>query len=117
VLRGRDAAGSEHVVELSGPSLVIAVKPNCDGCHAFIFGDLAELAGVTVHLLSASAPGDDEWRGAARDVLIAPASLEELDVRSAPHYLVVDPLGPAILTEGIPFSPAQVATEIASFLS
>jgi hypothetical protein len=92
------------------------VKPHCDGCHDFIFSDLSELGAVDVVLVSASASDDDEWVDALHPVLVAPEVMSELDIRAAPHYVLVDPRVSRVVAEGVPFSPAQVASEIASFL-
>ncbi len=62
-------------------------------------------------------PVDDEWANARREILIAPESLRELDVRSAPHYVLLDGERSCVLTEGVPFSSAQIAEELASFLT
>jgi hypothetical protein len=116
-LRGTTQSGDERLIHLQGLTLIAAVKPHCDGCRDFIFGDLHELAALDVIVVSASASDDGEWEGALQPVLVAPEALAALDVRSAPHYVLVDPSAKRVVTEGVLFSPVQVASEIAPFLS
>jgi hypothetical protein len=116
-LRGTTQSGEEQLILLRGLTLIAAVKPHCDGCHDFIFGDLHELAALDVVVVSASASDDGEWEGARQPVLVSPEALADLDVRSAPHYVLVDPTATRVVAEGVLFSPAQVASEIASFLA
>ncbi len=97
--------------EITATTLVAVVKPGCDGCRAFTHGDLGPLAGLSVVLVSASA--SPEWDDAARDVVVAPEWVEASGVRGAPHYVLVDGSG-VVLTEGVLFSPDQVAAEVAA---
>jgi hypothetical protein len=117
VLHGVSLRGEERTVVLNQRTLVVAVKPNCDGCHDFVFGELSELQGVDVVVLSASTSDNDEWDGAVQQVLVSPKAMQDLEIRSAPFYVLIDPQHSRVLTEGTLFSPAQVASEIASFLS
>ncbi len=96
-------------------TLIVAVKPNCDGCRDFIDGELDELNDVDVVIVSATA--DDEWRFARQEVIVSPQMLTELDIRSAPFYVLIDATRQRVATEGVVFSPVQVAAEIGSFLS
>jgi hypothetical protein len=116
VLRGRTLAGKDRFLLLKRFTLVVAVKPHCDGCHDFVFGELRELEGVEVVVVSATS-GDGEWDGAIQPILVAPELMNELGVRSAPFYVLIDPSKSLIVSEGTLFSPAQVASEIAPFLS
>lgn len=109
--------GVEQRVELRRDTLIVVVKPHCDGCHSFIFGDLSAFSDVDVLLLSREAPTSDEWSSSARDILVAPALLDELHVSSAPFYVVISPTRQRVVTEGIAFDPAQVAAEMASIPS
>jgi uncharacterized protein YcgI (DUF1989 family) len=97
-------------------TLVVAVKPSCDGCRDFVGGALNELSDVTVVVVSATADGAAEWASAARPVVIAPELLVALEVRWPPFYVLVDPEGPRVAAEGVVFSAAQVAEEIARHL-
>jgi hypothetical protein len=115
--QGHSLDGEERTFVLTRTTLVVAVKPHCDGCHSFVHGDAASLEGVDVLIVSARASDDDEWDAAARDVVISPQLLEELQIRSAPHYVVIDPTVSRVVAEGVPFSPAQVANEIVAFLN
>ncbi len=114
VLRGLTPAGSSRSIELRRMTLVVAVKPECDGCRDFIRGDLSELNDVEVVVVSATA--SEEWHGAVTDVLVAPSLMKELDIRSAPFYVLLDPTKGKVVLEGVVFGSAQVAAEIASAL-
>ncbi|MCU1363431.1 MAG: hypothetical protein JWM55_1259 [Acidimicrobiaceae bacterium] len=92
-----------------------AIKPKCDGCSEFVHGDLKELDHVTVVLVSAT-PGDGEWEGAQREILVAPTVLSELEICSAPYYVLIDASSSIVVTEGALMSPAQVASEIERYL-
>lgn len=115
MLRGRSLAGHDRFLLVKRLTLVVAVKPHCDGCHDFVFGDLRELEGVAVVVVSATS-GDAEWSDAVQPILVAPELMNELGVRSAPFYVLIDPTKSLIVSEGTLFSPAQVASEIAGFL-
>jgi hypothetical protein len=114
-LSGRTLNGAGWRRVLEQMTLIVAVKPNCDGCHDFIDGELNELDDVDVVIVSAIA--DDEWRNARQDVIVSPETLTALEVRSAPFYVLIDVTRQRVATEGVVFTPAQVAAEIASFLS
>jgi hypothetical protein len=101
------------VRQLDEPTLVVAVKADCDGCRAFLEGDLTELGDLEVVLVVAAGAADPSFATAAREVYEAPALLEALDVRWPPFYVLVAPSPPRVLREGVLFSPAQVAREIA----
>lgn len=96
--------------------MIVAVKSNCDGCHDFIYGDLSVLANVQVVVVSAT-PGEEEWITARQTILVAPEFMDELDIRSAPYYVFIDPSNSRVLGEGALFSSEQVASEIASLLA
>jgi hypothetical protein len=105
----------ERIVEVTTPTLVAAIKPNCDGCSEFVRGDLKELDHVHVILVSAT-NGDGEWDDAEREILVAPGVLDALGIRSAPYYVFISPSSSSVVTEGALMSPAQVATEIERYL-
>jgi hypothetical protein len=115
-LTGRWSNGDDATVEVTGLTLLVVIKTNCDGCHDFLFADLAAFAGIDVLFVSATDETNDEWKDAPRPVLIAPEALLALDVRWPPFYLLVDPVAGVVRTEGVLFGPSQVAAEIASFL-
>ena len=96
-------------------TLVVAVKPHCDGCRTFLESDLAEFANVDVVLVAADA--DDEHRVGRHEVVVAPSLMAQLEIRAAPFYVLIDPSTSRVVTEGTLFSPAQVAGEIAPFLT
>ncbi len=114
---GRTLGGESVTHELHGPTLVVAVKSSCDGCRDFVHSDLEELGDVTVLIVS---PTDDllgEWEGAAQPVTVAPDALDALGVRWPPFYVLIDPEEQRVVVEGVVFGPAQVAAEIAPYLS
>ncbi|HEV3186800.1 MAG TPA: hypothetical protein VGZ04_02015, partial [Acidimicrobiales bacterium] len=81
-----------------------------------IHGDLHELSSVAVIVVSATS-GHDEWRGARQTIVVAPEFMDELGVRSAPYYVLIDSSKSKVIGEGALFSPAQVASEIVPLLS
>jgi predicted nucleotidyltransferase len=111
VLIGIGPDDEERRIELRRMTLVIAVKPDCDGCRDFLRGDLRELSNVDVVIVSAVS--SEEWVDAPNDVLVAPELMKQLDIRSAPFYVLIDPSGLRVVTEGVVFGPSQVAAEIA----
>jgi len=114
---GRDADGLEFTRTLAGPTLVVALKTSCDGCREFVAAALEEFDGLDLVLITATSDEASEWRGARRPVVAAPGLWTALDLRSAPFYVLVDPELEQVLTEGVVFSPAQVASEIARFVT
>lgn len=112
---GLSLTGAERTIEVTTPTLVAAIKPNCDGCSDFVHGDLKELDHVDVILVSAT-DGGGEWKSARREILVAPELMNELGIRSAPYYVLIDPLRSSVITEGALMSPAQVASEIGRYL-
>jgi hypothetical protein len=112
---GRTSEGDVVSIEVRRMTLVVAVKANCDGCRVFLASDLSEFADVEVVFVSATP--DDEFRGALHTVVVAPLTLAELEIRSAPFYVLIDPSTMHVVAEGSLFSPTQVAREIAPFTS
>jgi hypothetical protein len=113
-LRGHWSGGDEAVVELSEVTLVVAIKSRCDGCRDFINADLDEL-NVPVLVISAKDDESAEWRDARQPILVSPDAFALLDLRSAPFYVLVDPIGGRVVTEGVLFGASQVAEEIAPY--
>ena len=116
-IRGHWSDGDEVVLALEGITLIVAVKPHCDGCVDFVHSPLDELRDVNVLVVSEFDDHEGEWSNADQRVLVAPESLRELDVRWPPFYVLIDPSTSRVITEGVVFAPAQVAAEIASYLS
>ncbi|HEY5438038.1 MAG TPA: hypothetical protein VIJ99_03980 [Acidimicrobiales bacterium] len=114
-LSGYWSNGTDAVMALTRLTLLVAIKPNCDGCRAFLDAPLHEFEGVDVVFVAAL--DDDEWAGSSRRVLIAPDALDRLDVRWPPFYVLIDPLAHAVIREGVVFGPSQVAAEIAQFIT
>ena len=110
--RGRDGAGAEIAHTFTRATVVVAVKPHCDGCRDFLAGDVS-LGDVDVVVAAAS--DDDAWRD-AHGVVIAPQLWRDLEIRSAPFFVLIDPARGVVTYEGSAFSPAQVAAEIARHL-
>lgn len=96
-------------------TLIVAVKPQCEGCRSFLSGDYGEFSNIDVVIVSAVAA--DEWSKVTGEVIVAPEFLKELGVTSAPFYVLVDPAARRVLTEGVVFDPAQVREEIAQYLT
>lgn len=115
-LSGHWSNGAEETIELSEVTLVVAIKTNCEGCRAFLDADLKELL-VPVLIISAEEDDIGEWRDAHRPVFISPDGLRLLDVRWPPLYVLIDPVARRVLTEGVLFGSAQVASEIAAYLN
>lgn len=109
--------GTVGEVRFEAATLVVAVKPSCEGCRDFVAGDLADLGAVDVLVVSAAPDAAGEWASSPRPVLVAPELLEALDVRWPPYYVLIVPEGPRVVAEGAVFSAAQVAQEIARHLA
>jgi hypothetical protein len=114
-IAGHWSEGDETIVELTEVTLVVAIKSHCDGCREFISADLDELP-VPVLFISAEDDDTSEWRDARHPVLVSSDAFRLLDVRSAPFYVLVDPLAGRVVSEGVLFGPSQVASEIAPYL-
>jgi hypothetical protein len=114
-LRGHWSGGDEAVVELTTVTLVVAIKSHCDGCREFMNADFNELH-VPVLVISAEDDESSEWRDARQPVLVSSDAFQLLDLRSAPFYVLVDPIAGRVVTEGVLFGPSQVSKEIAPYL-
>lgn len=115
VLIGRGFADEARRVDVTRPTLVVAVKPNCDGCRDFIEGDLSALEAV--ELVVVARTRDDEWSGARREVWLAPELMDALLITAPPFYVLIDPGSRRVVAEGAVFDAAQVASEISSYLT
>lgn len=115
VLRGYGPGGEPRTVALTRMTLLVVIKPHCDGCRDFLYGERDAFANVDVALVSATA--SEEWLDAPRDVLVAPRLLDELEIRSAPFYVLIDPSDERVVCEGVPFALAHVASEIARYVA
>jgi hypothetical protein len=112
-LIGRD--GRRVLVETDQPTLVVAVKADCDGCASFHSGSLDPLAEYRVVLVAHAVRGVAELESAPEEVFEAPELLEALEMRWPPVYALVAGRPARVLVEGVAFSPEQVAHEIRSF--
>jgi len=115
LLRGRALDGRELLLAVERPTLVVAIKPECDGCRPFVNGELAALAAVEV--VVASAVASDEWRVAKQSVWVSPELLEALCITAPPFYVLIDATSARVIAEGAVFSPEQVAAEIRPFVT
>ena len=113
---GSSVSGDPVSWQFEGLTLVVAIKPSCDGCRDFVFSPLDELRHVAIVVISASSEVNGEWRGAARPIVVAPELVAALDIRWPPCYVLVDPEAGRVVTEGVVLGPSQVALEIAPHL-
>ena len=102
------------IVTLVRRTIVIAVKPNCDGCREFLDGPPSALDGLDVVLVSATPLVEDV---AAGRVLVAPEWMAQARIVTAPSYTLIEPSDGRVVTEGVAFAPSQVAREIAPYLN
>ncbi|MEO9180097.1 MAG: hypothetical protein ABI298_00435 [Acidimicrobiales bacterium] len=114
-LSGHWSSGSDVVIALARLTLIVAIKADCDGCRTFLGAPLHDFDHVDVVFVAAH--DHEEWVDCSRPVLISPEALERLDIRSAPFYVLIDPVARQVLSEGVVFGPSQVAAEIAQFIS
>ena len=115
-LRGHWSQGDAASIVLVELTLVVAIKPRCDGCREFVTGSLDELDGVNVVLVSSIDDDGGEWAHAQRPILVAPEALKALGVGGPPFYVLVDPATGRVVTEGVVYGSAQVAEEVAPFI-
>lgn len=115
-LTGRWSSGGDATIALTGLTLLVAVKSNCDGCLAFLNAPLDEFGDLDVVFVSAADDTLGEWQRPDRRVLVAPEVLRSLGVTWPPFYVLIEPEARRVLCEGVLFGPSQVAQEIARFL-
>lgn len=115
--RGLTLAGQPVERSFKGLTLVVAIKPLCDGCRAFGESSLEEFADLDVLLVATQDQQDDEWRDIQHEIVLAPELLTQLDVRWPPFYVLIDANTNMVLAEGVVFGPSQVAEEIRSYLT
>lgn len=104
--------GTERVFDVVTATLLVAVKPDCDGCATFYDGDLSPLESFDVVLVATTEDGAAALAGSRHSVVSAGALLGQLGVRWAPFYVLVEPDPPRVVAEGLAFDPGQVADEI-----
>jgi hypothetical protein len=109
-----DAEHSEELWQLQQPTLLIAVKANCDGCRNFTDDEMEPLAQWPVLLVAHDLASAQEFRGSRNKVWCASELLDALDVKWPPFYLLIGPRPARVLTEGVAFDAAQIAAEIKS---
>lgn len=108
--------GAPVTKSITEKTLVVAIKPNCDGCRDFVHSTLQDLSNVNVLVVSESNDANGEWANGNQEVLICPEILTTLGIRWPPFFVLIDPSTSMILTEGVVFGPSQIAREIAPFL-
>lgn len=112
-VRGRPVRGTFDAL-----TLVVAVKESCDGCRDFVFSSPAGVfETLAVLVISASEFTSEAWRAAPRDIVVTPSLWSALDIRSAPFYILVDPVASRVVSEGVVFASEQVAREVGSFIA
>jgi hypothetical protein len=116
-ITGTSLQGEAISRRLNGLTLIVAIKQSCDGCRDFVFSTLSELRDLPFVILSATDDLNGEWIDALQPILVAPQALVDLDIRWPPFYVLVEPQQHQVVTEGVVFAPAQVAAEIAAYLS
>lgn len=109
-----DRDGVAHPYEVRRPTLLVAVKTDCDGCRPFYGATPAALEGLDIVVVTRDDPAHRDFSGGAREVFGAPGLLDELEVRWPPFYVLVAPDPPRVVVEGVAFAPEQVVAEMAS---
>jgi hypothetical protein len=117
VVAGTSLLGDEVVLHLEGVTLIVAIKQSCDGCRDFVLSPLEDFIDTPVVILSATSDFNGEWVGATHPIVVAPDVLKELEIWWPPFYVLVDPQLRRVITEGVVFAPAQVASEIAPYVT
>jgi hypothetical protein len=92
--------------------LIVAVKPNCDGCRPFVEELSLEFADWHLLVVSRDSLATE---GGHRQVWLAPELLEALEIASAPFFVALDGSPLTVVTEGVVFAPEQVARELSEF--
>jgi len=110
----RDRDGVAHSFAVRAPTLLVAVKTDCDGCRPFYGATSAALEGLDVVVVTRDDPAHRDFAGSARPVYGAPGLLDELEVRWPPFFVLVAPDPPRVVVEGVAFAPEQVVAEMAS---
>lgn len=112
-IAGHDVHGVPVELHFTTTTLLLVVKPNCLACDELLAAGPALFDGFDVHYLAAEVDTSAHFLG--RDVVIAPAALEALEVRWPPAYLVIDPVDGSVIGEGVIFDATQVRDEIDEF--
>lgn len=108
----RDASANERHWTLSEPTVVVAIKTNCDGCRSFYSGSLDALQAWPTLLIARDDDEVQQFANARHPVYVASELWEALDVRWPPLYVLLGAQPGRILCEGVAFSPEQVAREL-----
>ncbi len=131
-LSGHDLEGRPAAVQLAGagrPTLLLFLSSSCDGCVPF-WAALADppAAGFDrldlVAVVSGAGKGAPDRvgpmvpPGAVASVVVAPAAYRDYRVAGGPFFVLVErrAQGPVVATEGVAWSPAQVAADCARAL-
>lgn len=115
--RGLTLDGESVERFFTGLTLVVAIKPDCDGCRDFLESSLDEFGELEVLLVSAQFDPRNEWKDSRHEIVVAPDLLSLLEIRWPPFYVLIDPRVGTVLVEGVVFGPGQVAQEIKSYVT
>ncbi|HQU00398.1 MAG TPA: hypothetical protein PLG60_07820 [Acidimicrobiales bacterium] len=110
---GHDAQGQPVELHFNSITLLLVVKANCVACDELLAAGPSFFDGFDVHYLVADEGASRHFSG--RDVVVARAALEALEVHWPPAYLVIDPVAGLVIGEGVVFDAAQVREEINAF--
>lgn len=114
--RGLDLAGQVIEREFVGVTLVVAIKEDCLGCRSVFESGIDAFGEVDTLLVAARPSLEPWWTTTQHPVIISPQLLRDLEVRSPPFYVLVDPDRELVVTEGVVFGPEQVRDELAPYL-
>ncbi len=96
--------------------LIVAAKPDCDGCRALLESEPSAFGPVPVLVVGAEATDEPWWHESALPVIISPSLMAAMDIRWPPFWVLVDGESGRVLNEGVPFGPEHIAKEIADLL-
>lgn len=108
---GRDCAGI-----FSRRHLVIAVKSHCDGCRELLSCDPDSFGIPDVLFVYDEAPTESWIANVHHEVVVSPALLTALEVRSPPLWILVDGEAGRVIAEGVPFGVTDIRDALAQLL-
>ena len=110
---GHWLSGPADTQEFTRLTLIIAVKPSCDGCVALLKAPPSLYGDIDLLFVTAESADEPAWSPHRDRIVVSPALLTALDVRWPPFWVLVDPERGRVVREGVPFGPAQIAEVIA----
>jgi hypothetical protein len=102
--------------EVTVPTLLVAVKPSCDGCRPFYLDPLTEFAGLRVIVVVRDGVDHADFESAVRPVYEAVDLCDALGIKWPPFYVLVAPHPARVVGEGVAYAPDQVLAEIDPWL-